>query len=458
MLERPKNLRNNLQIVDLESLIPKNHLLRKIDAAIDFDRVYDFVEHLYSADKGRPAVDPVMLVKIVLIQHLFGIRSLRQTVKEIEMNIAYRWFLGLDIVSPVPHFSTVSYAFATRFPSQVFEDIFTWILEEAVSKGFVDPSIIFIDSTHIKANANKKKAKKVLARKTARAYEQQLRKEINEDRLKNGKKPIKGDDNNDDDNESNEGSDQTTSDTREVTVSTTDPDSGLFHKGEHKVVFAYSAHMACDRNNFILGLEVTPGNVHDSLVFDAVYNTVVERFPEAEIIAVDAAYKTPWICKKIIDDGRMPSTPYKRPAGKKGFFRPYEYVYDEYYNCVICPNNHVLTYSTTNKNGYREFKSDPNVCRACPDLARCTTSRNHQKIVTKHIWEAYVEQAEDFRHSPAGKASYALRGETIERIFADAKEKHGMRYTFHRGLVRVLNWAKLKCAAMNLKKLALWAC
>jgi transposase len=253
MLERPKNLRNNLQIVDLESLVPENHLLRKIDAAIDFDRVYDFVEHLYSADKGRPAVDPVMLVKIVLIQHLFGIRSLRQTVKEIEMNIAYRWFLGLDIVSPVPHFSTVSYAFATRFPSQVFEDIFTWILEEAVSRGFVDPSIIFIDSTHIKANANKKKAKKGLARKTARAYDQQLRKEINEDRLKNGKKPLKDDDNNNDD-ENNEGSDQTPSDTREVTVSTTDPDSGLFHKGEHKVVFAYSAHIACDRNNFILDL------------------------------------------------------------------------------------------------------------------------------------------------------------------------------------------------------------
>ena len=139
----------------------KDHLLRKIDAVIDFNRVYDFVEHLYSADVGRPAVDPVMLVKIVLIQHLFGIRSLRQTVKEIEVNIAYRWFLGLDIVSPIPHFSTVSYAFSTRFPRQVFEEIFTWILEETVAKGsVVDPSTIFIDSTHIKANANKKKRRK----------------------------------------------------------------------------------------------------------------------------------------------------------------------------------------------------------------------------------------------------------------------------------------------------------
>ena len=451
MLERPQNLRNNLQVVDLETLVPKDHLLRKIDSVIDFTRIYDFVEHLYSKDVGRPAVDPVMLVKIVLIQHLFGIRSLRQTVKEIEVNIAYRWFLGLDIISPVPHFSTVSYAFATRFPSQVFEDIFTWILDEAVSKGFVDPAIIFIDSTHIKANANKKKNRKALVKKAARSYDQQLRTEINGDRVKNGKKPLKDkddDDNNDDGSNAN---------TKEITVSTTDPDSGLFHKGEHKVVFAYSAHVACDKNNFILGAKITPGNVHDSMVFDEVYDSVVMRFPEVEIVAIDAGYKTPWICKKVIDDGRMPSTPYKRPSGKKGFFRPYEYVYDEYYNCVICPNNQVLAYSTTNRNGYREFKSDPLICKACPDIARCTQSRNHQKVVTKHIWESYVEQAEDFRHSPAGKASYTKRGETIERIFADAKEKHAMRYTFHKGLARVSNWVKLKFAAMNLKKLAVWA-
>ena len=61
-----------------------------------------------------------------------------------------------------------------------------------------------------------------------------------------------------------------------------------------------------------------------------------------------------------------------------------------------------------------------------------------------------------FRHSQAGKESYSLRGETIERVFADAKEKHGMRYTFHRGLVRVASWVRLKFAAMNLKRLALW--
>ena len=443
MIERGKNLRNNIQIVDLEVIVPQDHLLRKIDKAIDFNQIYDMVEHLYCHDNGRPAIDPVILVKMVLIQHLFGIRSLRQTTQEIDMNIAYRWFLGFDLMTKIPHFATVSYAFANRFPSEVFEDIFTWILNEAIKHGYIDASTIFIDATHVKANANKKKNRKELVRRTARSYDRQLREEINADRQEQGKKPLKDDDDN--------------SGEKEITVSTSDPESGLFHKGEHKVEFAYTAHVACDKKNFILGVEVTPGNIHDSVVFDAVYDEVTKTFPEIKTITVDAGYKTPWICKKIIEDERNPSTPYKRPMSKKGFFYSHEYVYDEYYNCVICPQNQVLRYATTNKEGYREYKSDPNICRNCPDLKKCTQSRNKQKIVTKHIWEKYIEKAEDFRHTPEGKVSYGLRSQTIERVFADAKEKHAMRYTRHTGLLRVKNWIRLKFAAMNLKKMAVWA-
>ena len=77
----------------------------------------------------------------------------------------------------------------------------------------------------------------------------------------------------------------------------------MFHKGEHKVEFAYTAHVACDENNFVLSCEVTPGNVHDSMVFDSVYVNVVESFKAVETVAVDAGYKIPWICKKVQDDG-----------------------------------------------------------------------------------------------------------------------------------------------------------
>lgn len=443
MFEKSADMRGEVKIVDIDSLTPKNHLLRKIDSVVDFNDIYEMTEKYYCQDNGRPCCDPVIVVKIALIQHIFGIRSMRQTVKEVETNIAYRWFLHFNLDTPIPHFATISYAFATRFPSEVFEQIFSWILEKAVERKFVDAKAIFIDATHIKANANKKKNRKELAKLTARVYDKRLKEEINEDRAAHGKKPLKEKEN--------------TEKTKEITVSKTDPDCGLFHKGEHKVVFAYTAHTACDKHNFILGTTVTPGNVHDSAVFDKVYDDVKEKFDEIEAVAVDAGYKTPWICKKVLDDNKEIMTPYKAPMTKKGFFKSYEFVYDEYYDCVVCPNNKVLKYTTTNRDGYREFKSDPKDCEKCQYRDKCTESKTHQKVVTKHIWSEYIDQAEDIRHSSRGKEIYSLRSQTIERVFADAKEKHAMRYTYIKSLPRVENWVRLKFAAMNLKKLAMWA-
>ena len=324
----------------------------------------------------------------------------------------------------------------------MFEEIFSWILETAFDMGYVKPETVFIDSTHIKVNANKKKYHKTLARKAVCIYDEILHEEINSDRELNRKKPLK-------DNEAEPPPCQTIK-------SDVNPDCGLFHKGEHKVVMAYSAHTSCDKNNFILAVDITEGNINDSTAFDSIYAKTVERFPEVKAVTMDAGYKTPWICKKVTDDGRIPSLPYKRPSGKKGFLRTYDYVYDEYYNCVICPNDRVLPYITTNKEGYREFKSNPEDCRECGYRYKCTQSREFQKTVHKHIWNDYIEMVEDIRHSPIGKESYAKRSQTIERVFADAKEKHGMRYTYYKDFEQATNWVRLKFACMNLKKLALW--
>lgn len=247
--------------------------------------------------------------------------------------------------------------------------------------------------------------------------------EINEDRVEHGKKPF-SDDNN------------TPPETKMVNGSKTDPECGVFNKGEHKKQFAYEAHTVCDKNGYIPEVEVTPGNVHDSVAFFDYYDRLTEHFPQIEVVIADAGYKIPAIAKEIIDSGRIPSMPYKRPMSKNGYFKPYEYVYDECYDCVICPENHVLKFSTTNREGYKEFKSDPCVCEICPGRNKCTNSKKHQKIVTKHIRMYYMELVEDHRHTPEIRSLYEKRKETIERCFADAKEKHGMRYTLFRGLAQ----------------------
>jgi len=471
MLERGKMERGVFEIVDTESLVPANHLLRIIDAAVDFNEIYDMVEPLYCTDNGRPSVDPVVLFKMVIIQHLYGLSSLRRTAEEVSLNVAYRWFLGYRLQEETPHFSTVSYNFRHRFTSETVDQIFSWILMQMVDAGYVAPGVVFVDGTHIKANANTKKSIKVEVPVVAKRYVQELMDEVNADRVAHGKKPFEDDHDDDDttepptppkkkrDNTSKKKLKKRKKEAKKktVTISTTDPDCGLFVKGDHKKQMAYEAHTVCDVHGVVLEVEVTPGNVHDSVPFDDVYDRIVEKFPDVHTFVADSAYKTPHICKKVFSDGRVLSTAYKRPQTMKGGHEWWKYVYDEYYDCIICPEYQVLNYSTTNRDGYREYKSDPKICANCPTRHLCTHSKDCVKTVTRHIWAEYVELAEDARYTPIYQRMYKDRKETIERVFADAKEKHGMRYTRYTGLAQVRNWVKLKFAAMNLKKFAKWS-
>lgn len=439
MLQKWKEERNQLELVSIEALVPEDHLLRKIDAAVDFTKIYDFVEDLYCPDNGRPSIDPVVLFKMTLIQHIYGIPSLRKTAEEVRMNIAYKWFTGYLLNEETPHFSTLSYNFKQRYSTETVDKIFYWILDEINNAGYLSPETVFVDGTHIKANANIKKVVKKEIPKAAKTYEKQLFDEINKDREEHDKKPF---------------DDTKPPETKIVNESVTDPESGVFHKGEHKKCLAYAAQTACDEHGYVVDVTVNPGNVHDSSAFDGLYDRMTAVHPEIETVVMDAGYKTPWICKKVMDDNRVPVLPYKRPMGKTGFFRPYQYVYDEFYDCVICPENKILSYSTTNREGYREFKSKHCLCESCPSIKYCTENAKHEKLVTKHIWNEYLDRSEDIRHTPKYKALYGKRKETIERVFADAKEKHAMRYTNFRGLTRVTNWVRLKFVAMNLKKYA----
>jgi len=174
--------RREIVMVEIDALVPDDHLLRKIERVMDYDWLYERLSPYYCHDNGRNGTDPVVLVKMVLIQHLFGIPSLRQTYQRIKDSLSYRWFLGYSLLDEIPHFATVSYAFCKRFPPQLATEIFVHILNKAINNRMIDPSIIFVDGTHIKASANKKKFQKEMVARTAKIYEEQLRAEVNAER------------------------------------------------------------------------------------------------------------------------------------------------------------------------------------------------------------------------------------------------------------------------------------
>lgn len=453
MTQNKDKKREQLQMFCMDDMVPHDHLLRIIDKAIDWNFIYDLVEDKYCSDNGRPSIDPVVLIKLVLIQYLYGIKSMRQTVKDIEVNVAYRWFLGLDMFDRVPHFSTFGKNYTRRFKdTDLFEQIFSHILEQCYKFKLVDPTEVFVDATHVKARANSRKMQKRIAREEALFYEEILKKEINEDREAHGKKPLKKTKDKDSDDDNTPPSGTGGGDEKEVKTSTSDPESGWFHKGEHKSVFAYAVETACDKYGWVLGYTVHPGNLNDSRTFKSLYDKIKD-IGMKRLIA-DAGYKTPAIAKLLIDDGIQPVFPYKRPSTKEGFFRKHEYVYDEYYDCYICPNSQVLSYRTTNRDGYREYKSSSKICAVCPYLSRCTESKDQVKLVTRHIWESYMEICEDIRQTTGMKDLYSQRKQTIERLFGTAKENHVFRYTQMFGKARMEMKVGLTFACLNLKKLA----
>lgn len=441
LTEKEIEQRKQIKMICIEDLVPANHLLRKIEASIDFSFIRKEVKELYSLDNGRPSIDPIVLFKLSIINYMYGLNSMRRTIRETEVNMAYRWFLGYDIMEQIPHFSTWGKNYKRRFEgSNIFETIFARILGEAIACNLVDTKTVFIDGSHIKANANTKKNYKEEVKAEAKHYHKKLLEEINAEREENDKKPF------DDGDDSGE--------TKIVTKSKTDPESGLFHKGEHKKCFAYTVQTACDRNNFILGATLNSGNVHDSVAFDELYNKLKTNLEGIENVVVDAGYMTPWIAKQLIDDGKYAVMPYHAPMTKEGFFKKREYKYLPESNRYVCPNGIILKYTTTNREGYKEYKSNSEECKNCPNLKQCTESKNTTKVITRHIWADYLEQIESTRLTEYSKSLYRLRSETIERVFADAKEKYGLRYAEVKGKKRVMAKVLLTFACQNLKKLA----
>ena len=191
-------------------------------------------------------------------------------------------------------------------------------------------------------------------------------------------------------------------------------------------------------------------------VVHKVYDDVTSKF-DVQFAAMDAGYKTPWIAKKTLDDGKIPVLPYTRYKGSKEGYRPWDYKYDPVKDVFTCPHGQELRHTTTDRDGKRIYRSTPKYCVNCLSKSYCKANEKGQKVFTTHIWQEYLDIVESIRKTDLGKQIYAQRKETIERVFADAKEKHAMRYTHHRGLAAVTRWVRLKFAAMNLKKLAQWS-
>lgn len=445
MLKRPAPEQTALEIVTLDQLVPKDHLLRKIDRVIDFSFIHDLTAPLYCADNGRPPLDPTLMFKALFVGYLFGVRSERQLVREIEVNVAYRWFLRLKLADTVFDASTLSQNRRRRYQDEtIAQGIFDRIVEQAIRAGLVDGTVLYTDSTHLKANANKAKFDLAMVAKSRADYWDDLDAAIDASRAVHGKKPLK------------EKERQPVE--KETKVSRTDPDSGyMVRDGKPKGFFSLDHRTVDGRHAIITDTFTTPANVHDSIVYLGRLDRQRARFGfEVGAVGLDAGYATPGIARGLEERAIRGVTGYRNPTPPRpGMMRKSAFTFEAQANGYRCPQGQLLAYATTDRTGYRHYKSDPAICRDCPLLASCTTSANATRLITRHVWQDARERNDANRHTAWGKAIYRRRKETVERSFADAKQLHGHRYARFRSLTRVRVQCLLAAAAQNLKKIAL---
>lgn len=459
LTKRPKRQYSS-EIVNLEEMIPESHFLRVIEKYFDWNFIYDEVEKQYSVF-GRPSIDPVVLFKIHILKFLFHEDSLRRTYENLKYNNLYRWFIGYNLNEEVPDHSTYSQNYKRKFcklEKDILQTVFDKVIELLVNYDCLDMTSVYIDSTHTKAYANKKKNHKEIVKIEAKKYQKELELEIvlkglkdedltNEEYLEEVQKIVKCNEEVDTEEVIGE---------KEIIVSDVDSDAGMLYKSDKEKMFGYNTSVICENNNYILTVDTNGSNVHDSVSFYQSFENLANHFDITKIdyFVGDAAYITPHICKTLIDLEMIPAFPYTRIGYRKGYYKKYEFVYDEYNDIYICPNECELKPTgRITKEGYIVYKAKECDCRKCPFKEKCTKSKYKQ--VLRHIWEEYKEMVNDYRHHLDVKEIYKQRPQHIERIFADGKMKYGLRNTYFRTKERVHRELTLLYACMNLKKFAL---
>ena len=451
MLTERDGVQIKLHCITIEDLVPEEHFLRKLEGAVDFGFIYDEVRDLYCADNGRPGIDPVILVKYLLLGYLYGIESERRIEQEIQVNMAYLWFLGLDLDDRIPDHSTISQNRRRRFDGEnLFRSLFEHILRQCMEKGLVDGRIILSDSTHVKASASAQKNMKVLAEREASGYMERLDRYESEERERlealgligpqrtgRVKKPR----------------------TMERTVNATDPDCGLLGRPGKPDGMHYLSHQSVDAaHGIVVDVAVTPGNTNDSEPYlERIEYMRAELGLPIQTAGADAAYGTSMIYRAMEDMGIQLHTPGATGGVTyKVEFRREDFQYDAGRDRFICPAGNYLTLRSLereNHNICRTYRADRKDCRVCPMLNRCVSDSHRSRTVRVNIFENAVKRQREADGTPTHKHILNLRQIWCEGSFAAQKWGHNLRRLFRRGLEAAEDHCLLSATALNLKRM-----
>ena len=421
----------------LEDHVPADHLLRRVDAALDFGFVHTALAGHYSST-GRPSVDPELMLRMLLISYLQGIRSERRLCEDVRLNLAYRWFCRLGLEGRVPSHSTLSKNRHGRFrDGNVHRLLFEEVVRACAAAGLIDGRDVAIDASVIEADAGCERKQPGAAGAEAWSGQERVTRPVREylDALDAALPP---------------GPDE-----REPTspkyTSLTDPEAAWSAKhGPGR--FCYSANYLIDsETGVVLNVEATPARLGAEV---AATRTLVTRTAERfstrpERLAADKAYGSAALLRWLFSSGIEPHIPViDRAAQTGGKLSRAEFTYDPAADVFTCPEGRTLRHRGYEpRNAAHRTYARPSDCRVCPRKPGCTDARAQR--VLRMVDEDARDRVRVLQNTPEFAQSRRLR-RRIERLFGHLKRSLGFRRLKLRGLRGAAEEFAMAAAAQNL--------
>jgi transposase len=427
--------------VSLEQFVPKDHLVRRLAELLDFGWVRRTTAQYYS-HTGRPSIDPVVVAKLLLLGYLYNIGSERQLMRDVQVNLAYRWYLGYDLDEEIPDHSILSKG-RRRFGVVFFEQLFAYILDCCQQASLVQGENVLIDSTVVEANASWDSVTTLRYRPAQ--YWQQLEEVADvESDGGEGCEPLMG---------HKRPGKQRTCDQK---YSRTDPEASIYRRRGGEPKLAYKTHFMADADKGVItAVSVTAASEDDTAVVPELVEHHERHCGTPQRAVADRLYGSRDCLGYLQDKGIETVIAQRKGGNKYGGFEKSEFTYDSQRDVYHCPAGEVLyRRHRRRKDGKTSYSADREVCQSCRLRSQCVGSKlpNAVRHVTRFD-KPYVERAQAACSSAHGKRLLVRRQTCMEGLFGQGKSQHGLDRARLRGLVKMKMQALLTATVINVKKL-----
>jgi transposase len=439
-----------LYAFDLDKVVPADHLVRQIDAILDLSWVHRELRPYYS-HTGRPSIDPVLMIRMLLVGYVFALRSERRLCSEVQVNLAYRWFCKLSVEDKIPDHSVFSRARHERFrESDALRRVFEGVVAMCIAARLVGGEAFSVDASLIKADVDKKKrapGDQPIAWPKAEQASHAVREYLAALDTAHSKE------------ENGEGDDGGSSGGRRrkppKEVSLTDPQATWVARPGMDPFFAYDANYLIDNKaGIIIDAEGTRAN---RVVEISVTRTMIERVArrfglQPQRLAGDTVYGAVSLLKWLVDRQITPHIPvWDKSARSNGTFSRADFVFDQERNVYVCPGGVQLTSTGNIDQGHIVYyRANKKNCSACSLKPRCTTAAVRK--VTRDLNEDVRDSVRALADTDAFQQSRRER-KKVEMRFAHMKRILRLDRLRLRGLSGARDEVLLTATAQNLRRL-----